>query len=156
MNDERIIELLLEAEPDELRGVGPGEVARLVREREDVRTLADRILAGLADANRTLDVLAATSRLSRPAGMPAEGRTTAGRRVPGLRPALAAAVVVVAIATMLLRSPDRAPGVKLGNAGGHPGLAASLAAGSDHPFAVFETENPDIVVVWLFPEEESR
>jgi hypothetical protein len=32
-------------------------------------------------------------------------------------------------------------------------LTAKLQAEADQPFGVFATDNPDIAIVWLFPEE---
>jgi hypothetical protein len=175
MMPNRLLDLLLEAEPDELRGLGMSEVARLVREQEDVRTMAPRIRAGLEEANASLEELA----FSRGGPMrhadvvgqsrfrSAPGRTDKQQRRPGTagsglmawssrrRLRLAAGLAIAAIATITLYAP-RGGSRPTRSATESPRLSASLSAGSDRPFAVFETENPDIVVVWLFPKEESR
>ena len=174
MKRNRELELLLEAEPDELRGLGTSEVARLVREKDEVRALAARILAGLGEANASLETLASRPPTPRRAGAgehAPSGRNpgrfagqrvrdrvpgrVSGRAVRGRGLGVAAGLALAAIALILLYAPRGGPGSKARTTEASP-LSANLDAGSDRPFAVFETENPDIVVVWLFPKEEAR
>jgi len=150
MRRDGIVDLLLEAEPDELRGMGSGAVARLVRDDAEARGLANRILDGLADTDRSLATISTASR-------PRRRYETSVARAPGrLRPAAAAGIAIAAIVALLLHSPGDTARPVVDTGDSQPGLAAGLAAASDRPFAVFETENPDIVVVWLFNEEESK
>jgi hypothetical protein len=170
MNQNREMDLLLGADIDELRGLGTSEVARLVRERDDIRILAARILAGLDETNSAIDGFASTrAGQAGSRGVEAASRTrdavaaaTAPRppvRGPRFRRlGLAAGLAIAAIAMITLYAPQAnrprtgRPAIET------PPLSASLGAGSDRPFAVFETANPDIVVVWLFPknQEDSR
>ena len=177
MIDDATMQRLLGADIDELEGRGESEIARLVRERATVRSIAHRILASMREADAAIaDIAAArsgspavvrvdslaTSHGSKATTQPPHpsalsglvevgrrrSRTATGRRV---RPALSLAMT--AIALIVIAGPD--PVVTPAPAPtDHEPMTASLNVSSSRSFAVFPTDNPDIAIVWLFDEEE--
>jgi hypothetical protein len=176
-------QLLLEAEPAELRGEGETAIARLVRESGEVRSAAQAILA------RTAAMHAALSGAAPGTTYPprhAEGwasRTVVSVPPDGTWPAAIATATGLTPATSAPMASWHAPrslrvrraligggtlaatvlALLFSGRGGwrkqEPGgarlhsVTAALEAESDRPFAVFATSNPDIAVVWLFSKE---
>jgi hypothetical protein len=127
---------LLEAELAELRGEGTSQLAAHVRACPRCRGRAERILAGQAGLDRAL-----ARRSGYGATVPR--RRPAWRALGPLAPlALAAGIAAVAL---LRPRPDltRAPS---GPVVPRPDV---LVAGA-RAVAVFQTHNPDIVVIWSF------
>ena len=165
-----IRDALLDAELDELRGIGEGAVARAVRSDALVRADAQEILRATSAMHDALDALAgrraasAAATTGRPSGRRA--LTTVGkrrrqpRRLMPARPhrfrpriwigagslAAAALVALLLFDSVSLRTTEDATAPD-------PPLTATLDAESDQPFGVFATDNPDIAIVWLFPRE---
>jgi anti-sigma factor RsiW len=152
MNCTEARDLLLEAELAELRGEGASEVARHVRECARCRAMAQEIVeqeGALAQA------LAGVR--PRVAADTAAAEAVAAKVLP-LRPRWKrrwAAVIPAALAATLA-------GILLTNNGTPPAVvpstteAAAVAAApvvdatSSEIYVVFNTDNPDIVVVWLY------
>jgi len=153
---ENVRRLILEAEPEDLRGIGPGAVATHVRDCASCARLAAHILEETAalDAHLTagVDPFAVESVL-RQAGIAGTGPgvTRFGRRRPWTRPSAWVAVAAAASIAVLLITRDRIPAptptaVALAAAEPPPLVQAS----SDRTVAVMQTDNPDITVLWFF------
>jgi hypothetical protein len=165
-------ELMLEADPGELRGVGNGALARHLRACDSCARVAALLLEetarldALLDDAPEVDVAGILARAGMsPASTAPEPRIappsaaavapSAPARVGMLFPRrriwipLAAAAALAAV--LLLRSPRlRSPGASVAAA---PATAApplvEPAAGQDA--AILQTDDPEITVIWLFP-----
>ena len=148
----RYADALLEAELDELRGIGDTPVARHVRGCPRCASSGRRILEaharlhGALSKRPDLDVHALLAR----------ARASAARRgAPPRTPmrrwiALAAAASLAAVLLWTEREPplDGTPWVATAQA------PSVVEAPADRDVAVFETDDPDITVIWFFQEEE--
>lgn len=152
MNCTEAHDLLLEAELAELRGEGESQVARHVRECTRCRAMAQEIVeqeVALAQA-----LAGVRPRVS--AGTAAAEAATA--KVLPLRPRWKrrwAAVVPAALAATLagiLLTSNRTPPAVVPSTTEVAAVAAVpvVDAASSETFVVFHTDNPDIVVVWLY------
>ena len=151
MIERRLMEQLLEAEPDELRGNGDSELARLIRDDPAARAVARTILEANAAMDRALDRIGSRSPMERSGPPPLR----AGRRSTAARLLTATGLAAAAVLTLLMARPGslRRHSSDAAGPGALP-LTARLEAASDRPFAVFATSNPDIAVVWLFQPED--
>lgn len=157
-----ILPLLLEAEPDELRGVGASDVATHVRACPSCRARARRVLdaeaaldahLGSAPAGFDMDaVLAAADEAPRTSHGPptrAAPPHAPGRRVRisawGRWSGLAAAAAVAALLLLPGREPPTLPAVARAEV---PPPVVEAAPG--HTVAIMATRNPDITVLWFF------
>jgi anti-sigma factor RsiW len=142
-------ELLLEAEPAELRGAGEGELAAHLRSCTAYAARARYILEQQEALASTLDGLQATLVASRALeGAPVRSAPPIYRRWQVLAPlALAAGVGGLLLVGRLQRGmPAAAP---LQVAAATPGaLDVQVPAGQS--VAVFQTANPNIVVIWSY------
>lgn len=138
MNHEEARERMLTAAMAELRGEGRGGLAEHLRSCASCRQLAAGMLADLAALD---DVL-------RSASAPAAEGT--GRRRPAGRRALSrvAAAAAAAVLALLLLRPGRAPERHIPLLA--PAATPDVSAPSERPYAVLQTSNPDIRVVWFF------
>jgi hypothetical protein len=142
-------DLLLDAEPDELRGIGSTRVAEHVRACRRCARLAKRILdetdllAAYLDERPAPPVADILGRAGVPAGPRPSRRSRVRRRWLWAPAAAAVAALFVAIES---RGPAPASG---------PALAAFDASPVVEPatgetVAVLPTDNPDITVLWFF------
>lgn len=144
-------DLLLEADLAELRGEGESELARHLRECARCRAMAREIVqqeGALAEA-----LAAVRPRVSTDTAV---AEATAARVLPlGPRrkrrwavaiPAAAAAV----LAGILLTSNGTPPTVVTPIEEAAAPAVPVVSAASSETFVVFNTENPDIVVVWFY------
>jgi hypothetical protein len=153
---ENVRRLILEAEPDELRGIGPGAVATHVRGCTSCARLAGRILDETAALDEYLAAEAdasAVERVLRRAGIPIArtAPTPARPRRAWVRPSAWVALAAAASVTVLLVARGRIPTptsrpVALAVAAPPPLVQSS----SDRTVAVMQTDNPDITVLWFF------
>ncbi len=147
--------LLLEAEPDDLRGIGSGAVASHVRDCPSCARVAAIILEETAALDGYLggesstsveDVLArAGVARSRATGTPSRPRRPWARRSGWVALAAAASVAVLLLARDREQAPGPAP-VAVAVAEPLPLVQSS----PDRTVAVMQTENPDITVLWFF------
>lgn len=153
---ENVRRLILEAEPDELRGIGSGRVAAHVRDCSSCGHLAARILEETAalDAYLTAEADPSTvEEVLRRAGI-ASPHWTGTRSRPrdwwGRRSAWIALAAAASAAALLLargRVPTTAP-VPVALAVAE--LPPLVQSSSDRTVAVMQTDNPDITVLWFF------
>jgi anti-sigma factor RsiW len=141
MNCTEARELLLDAEPAELDGAGPSELARHLAGCPECAALARVILDDMQAMDAALNRLATTKRPQR-----AVPRRPAVR---WLAAGLAAAAVLTGI--LLARREPRWPGTSVANAtpGLPRGVEVDLAA-STRQAAVFATADSTITVVWFY------
>ena len=149
---ERVRELLLEAEPEDLRGDGDGEVARHL---QGCPTCA-RVAAAVLGATRALDeaLTAGAARLD-PAAIVARALGPAPlaarpRRVrrPGRWAGVAGLAAAAALAAILLTRPPEAPLSPAPRLAQGPPPLVEVATPTD--VAIIQTDNPDITVLWFF------
>jgi anti-sigma factor RsiW len=154
---ERYREALLEAEPDDLRGLGQTEVARHIRACPACARGGEIILETTASLNVFLDREVPVSELDAVLRRATAQSGTAPQRAshPGpvapWRPnrrwiALAAAA---SIAALLLLPGRPAPLPPLATVATTTVLP-TVESAPGQTVAVFETENPDITVLWFF------
>jgi hypothetical protein len=154
---DRYREALLEAEPDDLRGLGQTEVARHIRACPACARAGGIILDTTASLNAflasgghvsDLDTVlrrAATSGGTTP--MPTDRPESAlAWRSRRRWVALAAAAAISALLLLPRRPPPLPPVATVANAAPLP----SLESAPGQTVAVFETGNPDITVLWFF------
>lgn len=149
MNCPRARELMLEAEPTELSEAGTGPLPDHLRTCAECRSAARLLLAaqvGLAAAGERRRRVPDPLLLARKAGRAGEGeRRRWFQRPVALIPLAAAATLAV----LLLRPGDPA-------APPRPAATASavleidVQLPRDRPAAVFQTGDPNVVVVWFF------
>lgn len=148
-------ELLLEAEPEELRGVGTSAVAEHVRACRACAHIAGRILAETEVLRAYLDdaptpplgeILrrAGVARAAEVAPAVAAGRTIPRRWL--WAPAAAAAAVAALFVALESRGP--VPHAASTTAPAEPPPVVEPANGAT--VAVMQTANPDITVLWFF------
>ena len=156
----RPLEPLLEADPDELRGVGESKTAEHVRSCARCAAAAERVLrhnaaldAALAQSPDAPDVDALLRRARLQIDEPMRGprdttpdgaRARAWRRWRRWAPVAAAA----ALAALLLIG-DREPEL-IGTPGAPRTAVAPLVESPDQNVAVIQTDNPDITVLWFY------
>lgn len=144
MNCENALDLMLEADLPELRGEGDSDLAQHVRTCVDCRARAETILAGqeaLAEAMDRVTPHAPAPDLTRRAQERA-------RRRPW-RVALPLALAAGIATLLLLRQPSAGPQPP----SSPPRVAAApldVMVPPGRTVAVFQTENPNIVVIWSF------
>jgi anti-sigma factor RsiW len=143
-------ELLLEAAPEALRGLGSSEVARHVRTCRGCAAAAERILDGTAELRGALAALA-------PATSPASHVARFPRRVRGLRTLLPLAAAAAVLLVLFGREPG-GPFVRADDTPFHvpvvrvPERPVVNATGAG-AVAVIRTIDPAITVVWTFRGE---
>ncbi len=137
-------DLMLEADPDELRGAGATALALHLAGCAECRALAERVLAQQAALDRALTAMAEAAQR----GPRRAGRT--GRRLATWGLAAAAG-----LAALLLARPDRPDGD--GRLAVPPPLASAAApvdvdvSGTPGRSAVvMKTADPTITIVWFF------
>jgi hypothetical protein len=132
---------LLVADMDELRGTGDSVIAARVRNDEQMRAAADRILVRTAAVDEAL-TRSRPTRTRVHAMRPRMGRVGRATLLSG---GLAAAAIagILGRREMTQRMPAQA----------EQPITATLNASSTRPFAVIPTDNPDIAIVWLFNKE---
>jgi len=155
MNCTEARELLLEAELAELGGEGESELARHVRDCAQCRAMAREIVAqerALAQALATVRPAVSTQ------AAVARAADAAGARVVPLRPrwkrrwaALVPAALAATVAGILLTSNGTSPAdVSWGGEAPVTAAVPVVDAADSKTFVVFNTDNPDIVVVWFY------
>lgn len=166
-------EAILDADPAELMGTGDGELSRHLGRCSRCRNLAAAVLEGetilaaeLVNAVPVpdLDHILAEGSLE---ASDAWGRGSLGARV--LRPArrflpvrmhrsvsrrvlLPLALAAGAASLLLFRGPSPLPGPAFTPLAAAPGL--EVEAPPDRSVVLLATEDPNLVVVWLFPPSE--
>jgi len=147
---ENVRRLILEAEPDELRGIGSGRVAAHVRDCSSCGHLAARILGETAalDAYLTADADPSTvEEVLRRAGI-ASPHWTGTRSHPqgwwGRRSAWVALAAAASVAALLLARGPVPVALAVAE------LPPLVQSSSDRTVAVMQTDNPDITVLWFF------
>jgi hypothetical protein len=155
---DRYREALLEAEPDELRGLGQTEVARHIRACAACARAGEIILGTTASLNAFLDRGVPVPDLDAVLRRATTSETTPPRKAEGPVPlasrrgsrrwvALAAAASIAA----LLLLPERpAPLPPLATVATATTTLPTVESAPGQTVAVFETENPDITVLWFF------
>lgn len=158
MKYEEALERLLEADPDELAGLGDSPTAAHVRSCAHCADVAARLLAGQRLLAAALDGvrprISADEAIDRVLGRTvARGPLHLESRRPRWRRRLAAALplaAAAALALILLRDdappPAPLPVARLAEQIGAPTL--TVPAGSNA--AVFKTSNPKITVIWFY------
>ncbi len=149
----RVRDALLLAEPAELRGEGPGPVATHVRTCAACRAAARRILEGTQALDEWLGSVGAPPSLEALSALASVGRRPPGRAMPRGRRALAwigLSVAAAAIAVLVL-PPDRPAPVGSGGPTADPEELLPLVQDAEgRSFAVLETDDPNITVLWFF------
>jgi predicted anti-sigma-YlaC factor YlaD len=151
MNCTEARDLLLEVELAELRGEGESEVARHVRECARCRAMAREIVK---QEGALAHVLAEV----RPQVSADTAAAEAAAKALLLRPrwkrrwaALVPAALAATLAGILLTSNGTPPAVVPSTTETTAVAAVPVVdAASSETFVVFNTDNPDIVVVWLY------
>jgi anti-sigma factor RsiW len=152
MNCTEARDLLLEADLAELRGEGESEVARHVRECTRCRATAREIIEQEGALAHSL--AGVRSRVS----ADATAAEAAAAKVLPLRPrwkrrwaTVIPAALAATIAGILLTSNGTSPTVVPSTTEVAAVAAVPVVdAASSETFVVFNTDNPDIVVVWLY------
>ena len=153
MNCEHAADALLEADLAELRGAGDAPLAAHLRTCERCRTLAGRIL----DAETALAETLAAERPKRPAHEAAAAaiaaasasRTWRSRfRVAALAGAGIAAAGIAAVLLVNGGGPSPTQTPRPAMASGRP--ITLLEASPGQHVVVFQTDNPNIVIIWTF------
>lgn len=139
---------LLEADPMELRGEAETAVSLHLRECAACRAAADAILATEAAAGRWIETRAPRRGA---ADVVARGRSAAQRRRRARWGWLVPLAAAAGIVTLIVTQPGPHP------PGGDVGVVPEPAAGriaveapAGRNVAVFETADPNIVIIWLF------
>jgi anti-sigma factor RsiW len=155
---DRYREALLEAEPDDLRGLGPTEVARHIRACPACARAGEIILETTASLNVFLDVggemaapdldavlrrAAASVRTTPPNDRP---ESMVPWRVNRRWVGLAAAAAITALLLLPGQPPPLPPVATVAAAAPLP----TVESAPGQTVAVFETQNPDITVLWFF------
>lgn len=134
---------LLEAELEELRGTADTPLALHLRDCTDCRAAAERILRLEGALGRRLAARAPRRRIAR--------APVAPRRHRPWRWAAPLAAAAGIVALVVTRAPEPRP-----EDHGPPDLAThevggvSVRAPAGRNVAVFQTDNPDIVVIWFY------
>ena len=143
--------LLLEADPEELAGAGPSQVAEHIRTCDACRSVADGILAETAALEEHLAYLPSAPDVDAILMAAGVGEPTPDARAGVIRfrswrkwSALAAAAVVAGLFFLPGDRPLQLPGTLTV---GPPPL---VVAAPDQNVAVLPTANPDITVLWFF------
>jgi anti-sigma factor RsiW len=159
---DRFRDSLLQAEPDELRGVGDSELAAHVRTCPACGRAARTLLEATAELGAYLgragpapDVAGILQRAAAPAARRVAPSPTAS---PGVRRRIrledprpwVALAAAAAIAGMLLLPGPAAPPPP--TAAADPYRLPTVESASGRTVAVLPTDNPDITVLWLFQE----
>ena len=134
---------VLEAEVHELRGEGDSALAGHIRTCTECRVLADRILEEQAHVRLALEALTPSGSADQAARVAARHSRWRRFRTRALIPGAAAAAVA---AFLLFRSTDQhfptTPTAQI--------PTPLVEASQDQDVIVYQTANPDIVVVWLY------
>ncbi len=147
MNCEHASDALLEADLAELRGAGDAPLAAHVRTCERCRTLAGQIL----DAETARAETLAAERPKRPAHEAAAAAIAAATPSRTWRWRFGAALAAAGIAAVLLVNgggPSPTQTRRPAMASGRP--ITLLEASPGQHVVVFQTDNPNIVVIWTF------
>lgn len=139
---------LLEADPVELRGEAETAVSLHLRECAACRATADAILATEAAAGRRIQARAPRSGA---ADAVARGRSAAERRRRARWGWLVPLAAAAGIVTLILTRPGpHPPGEEVGVVREPAPGRIAVEAPVGRSVAVFETTDPDIVIIWLF------
>ncbi|MGE0439962.1 MAG: hypothetical protein AB7S39_05685 [Gemmatimonadales bacterium] len=152
MNCRDAREQLLDAEPADLRAGSDRPLAGHLVACERCRAIADGILdqtAALATGLGSLTPRVEAATAIRAAGAEAARRRRQGFRLTVAGLAAAAAVVLVAISLRPATSPPPGPAVQ------SPPFRPLVEAQANQSVIVYQTANPDIVVVWLYQRKGS-
>lgn len=155
-------DLILTAEPAELRGEGGSPLATHIRECDVCGRVAERTLRGEASLSRAIGLLA-EGRLAFPPDLRSAGRSTRPRRW-GWIPLAAAAVIAALMVRPWVREPEsplRHPWTSTaatstaaprtgGPEEGKVPVGGVEVTRSERDFALISTENPNVSVVWFF------
>ncbi|NJD20091.1 MAG: hypothetical protein FIA95_12520 [Gemmatimonadetes bacterium] len=151
-------ELLLEAEPGELRGEGEGPLASHLRSCDACRRHAELLLRAdeavdeALGSEGTLDVEAVLRQACEaPAELTWKSRAvSAARRAAAARRAWIPVAAAAALTALLLvaRGPTPVPVPAIVRAEAAPLVAATSAGG----VAILETDSPNITVLWFFEQ----
>ncbi|WP_325307677.1 hypothetical protein [Longimicrobium sp.] len=141
--------LLLEADPAELRGDGASELAAHLRDCAECRARADGILAGEAELDAALTMLAAPRAGTRV--IPLRPRASVARRMATIAVPLAAAAAAAGV-LLLPRGPaPERPGITTEK------IARALfprqpvvRPGTGRSAAVMNTSDPGVTLVWIY------
>lgn len=157
MNCEAVLELLLEADLEELEGRGDSPVAAHVRSCARCADVARRLLAGERLLAAALDEIRPSASADEAiAGLHVDETVRTplrlGRR-PRWRPGLAAALPLAAaagLALLLLRDdatpPEPLPIARVAEHAAGPVVTVPVGSNA----AIFKTSNPKITVVWFY------
>jgi predicted anti-sigma-YlaC factor YlaD len=144
MNCTEARELLLEAELAELRGEGESEVARHIRECARCQAMAREIVEQESSLGQVLAGV-------RPEVSADIAAAEAAPRLKRRWAAIIPAALAAALAGILLTSNGTPPAVVPSTTEVAAAPAVPVVdATSSETFVVFNTDNPDIVVVWLY------
>lgn len=154
-------EMLLEAEPSELRGEGGGPLAEHLRRCDGCRRAALVILAtnaGLAEAlAREADPAAVDAVLRQagvaPGGVKAPQHRGRWRRARSWAWATGALAAAMAGVILMRGRPAPAPPSLAATRGAAAAQLPVVADASADKVAVLATDDPDITVLWFFQEE---
>jgi anti-sigma factor RsiW len=137
--------LLMEADPAELRGIGHSDLAAHLRTCETCRRAARQLLDGEQLLRAALLDLRphGSAAVAAQAAIRASGRRR--RRLFVVVPLMTAAGIA-ALLLLLLRPGEFTPGTPRPLAGPPP----IVEAPSGQDVIVYQTANPDVVVVWLY------
>ena len=144
-------ELLLEADPAALRGVGSTRVAVHVRTCRPCARLAAAILDETERLARYLDEgpAPAVADILRRAGVPAGPRSSPRPRVRR-RWLWAPAAAAAAVAALFVALESRGPAPASGPSPAAFDASPVVEPATDETVAVIPTDNPDITVLWFF------
>ena len=136
---------LLAADLGELRGTADTPLALHLRGCAVCRAAAERIIWVEGAMGRRLDALAPRRDVGRPSAMPSRRPRPWRWAVP-----LAAAAGIVAL--LVVTRPPKPPPIEEGPAdvAMQESSGVSVRAPAGRNVAVFQTDNPDIVVIWFY------
>jgi hypothetical protein len=148
-------DLLLEADLSELRGETETDLSRHIRScarcrvaAEEIATEEGMLARALSDAGPRIGVEEALQRAAAEAHSRGKVLPFPRRRVWGLVPIAAAAA---AAAVLFTRNGGQLPGEPIDLAAARDAAPVpTVEASPGQSVAVFDTENPNIVVVWIF------
>ncbi len=141
---------LLDADPAELHGESASALTHHLSQCGDCRVLSETLLAAQRGAARWMAERTPRRRL---AALPSRRAATAGQRPRRRWPVLVAAAA--AIAALIVTWPGDGPPAPTRGLGAPPPTISRIAveAPAGRDVAVFETRDPDIVIIWFFPGE---
>jgi anti-sigma factor RsiW len=140
---------LLEAAPAVLRGEGASDVAAHLDRCASCRAIAQLLLDQHARLGDALDALAPASAAD--AAALAAARESRSRRQRRRWVTLAPVAAAAGLAALLVAGGDDVPPQPDSTAPPSPPIVEA----TDQNVVVYQTDNPDIVVIWLYPNDGS-